>query len=162
MTWRNFYIRFITAVTMFGVAAHVYAMRSKAPAASAAVSDVAVQKIDISAISSASPELNAIKKAQREKLLLKQQLEAAKLRSELAKQSGVESENSHIYVISLSGIGAERQARILVPGVGEVSAKAGEKIPGGWRVESIDDFAVQARAPGGLRVVLPFYVQNNE
>ncbi|WP_440030233.1 hypothetical protein [Chromobacterium amazonense] len=106
-----------------------------------------------------SKELEAIKKAQRESLVLKQELQAAKLRADLFKETGGMGKAESPYVLTLTGIGSQRKARIFFPGVGEISALPGSHLPGGWQLASIDDDSVRARAPSGKYVQLPFYVQ---
>ncbi|MFB2866363.1 hypothetical protein [Aeromonas sp. MdU4] len=104
-------------------------------------------------------ELDSIKKSQRETLLLRQQLEAEKLRSELSKLRG-EQDNSGIpYVLALTGVGKQRMALVGVNGVGEVRVRTGDTLPGGWVITSISDRSVTAnQADGSNHVVLPFVV----
>ncbi|MBP4052095.1 type IV pilus biogenesis protein PilP [Chromobacterium violaceum] len=99
-------------------------------------------------------ELDDIKQSQRERLLHKQQLETEKLRVDLARLRG-----GQIYVLALTGAGKQLTARLGVNGVGEVSVRSGDSLPGGWRILKISDQAVTARQPDGSQVILPFYAE---
>lgn len=101
-------------------------------------------------------ELESLQSSQREIWLLQQQLEVEKVRADLAKQRALAGEGTP-YVLSLFGSGQRRQALLGVAGVGEVRAKPGDVLPGGWRVLTISDHAVHARQSDGANVPLPFY-----
>lgn len=112
---------------------------------------------DHAALQRYTKELDGIKQSQQESLLLKQQLEAEKLRADLTKQRGDQVRSGMPYVQALTGAGKQRKARLVVSGVGEVTVLPGDRLPGGWQVLTISDQAVTARKPDGSRVTLPFY-----
>jgi hypothetical protein len=54
-------------------------------------------------------------------------------------------------VLSTYGVGADRTAVLTWAGAsgGALTVKAGDTVPGGWRVQSIDDGKVVVRSPSG-------------
>lgn len=65
------------------------------------------------------------------------------------------------YLINLAGVGDDLQARVMVPGYGPVTVHAGQTLPNGWRIETIDDDGVSYRAsPGRPEQRLLYQTQN--
>ncbi|MBV8046447.1 MAG: hypothetical protein JO171_04815 [Paludibacterium sp.] len=108
-------------------------------------------------------QIDAMKRLQRDALetdlrlqLAKQQLEMAKARAELTKIGG-QSQSGTPYVMSLFGVAGARQARLMVPGFGVVTAGPGATLPNNWRIVEINEQTVLARQGKSGLMQLPFY-----
>ncbi len=53
------------------------------------------------------------------------------------------------YLIDLTGVGDDLQARVMVPGYGETTVRSGQTLPNHWQIESIDDDGVSFRTGPG-------------
>jgi hypothetical protein len=103
-------------------------------------------------------ELEKLKRTQRENLEIKQQIEQDQLRAQLATLRGQQlGEGASPYVLALTGAGKQRQARVMVPGFGELTVQAGDALPNGWTIVAVNDHVVLASQGNDARVQLPFY-----
>lgn len=109
-------------------------------------------------ISSYINELESMKRNQREALEMKQELETMKLRAELmALRGGAQREGASPYIMALMGVSKNRQARIMVPGYGEMTVRKGNVLPGNWHIINVTNQTVIARQGDNEQVQLPFF-----
>lgn len=139
----------------------VYALNSDAnappgaPELSLNANDALPEQADIS---SYLDELEGMKRNQREVLEMKQELETMKLRAELmALRGGAQREGASPYIMALMGVSKNRQARIMVPGYGEMTVRKGNILPGNWRIIDVTNQTVIARQGDNEQVQLPFF-----
>lgn len=53
------------------------------------------------------------------------------------------------YLVDLTGVGNDLQARVMVPGYGETIVRAGQVLPNHWQIDAIDDDGVSYRTGPG-------------
>lgn len=109
-------------------------------------------------ISTYMNELEEMKRNKREALVMIQELETIKLRTELMNlRGGAQREGASPYVIALMGVNKNRQARIMVPSYGEMTVRKGDTLPGNWRVVNITNQTVIVQQGDSERLQLPFF-----
>ena len=111
-------------------------------------------------LSSYINELESMKSNQREVLIMKQELETERLRAELLKlRGGAQRLGASPYIMSLTGKNSNLQARVMVPGFGEMTVRKGDQVPQEWHIIDITNQTVFARQGDKSVVQLPFFSQ---
>ncbi|RKP51047.1 type IV pilus biogenesis protein PilP [Trinickia fusca] len=108
-----------------------------------------------------------MQKLQRDNLQLKLELQQAQLKAQIraanqdGKHAAPDDDGDNVpSVVSLTGVGDEREALLSVPGYGQIMVRAGDALPNHWKVVAIDDGGVvvtPGSARGAKRMRLPFY-----